>query len=110
MNSSRPARVLIVGDSFSYQLAYVLKHYGMCSDVFIYYYFQTLRSQTGEMIASKADINWEQLLSSYDLILIEIVEIMNPEFSVGFVDEAIAYLEGESSGLFKPDPSKPHNM
>ena len=86
-------RVLIVGDSFSYQLAYVLKHYGMCRDVSIYDYFQTLRSHTGEMIESKANINWDQLLSSYDLILIENVENMIPEFGFGFVDEAIAYLE-----------------
>lgn len=89
-------RVLIVGDSFSYQLAYVLKHYGMCSDVFIYDYFRTLRSQTGEIIESKAHIKWDRLLSSYDLIIIEIVENMIPEFGFGFVDEAIAYLEGKS--------------
>ena len=90
-------QVLIVGDSFSYQLAYALKHYGMCRDVFIYDYFQTLRSYTGEIIDSKANISWDQLLSSYDLILIENVENLIPEFGFGFVDEAIAYLEGASA-------------
>ncbi len=87
-------RVLIVGDSFSYQLAYALKQYGMCRDVFIYDYFQTLRSHTGNIIESKANISWDQLLSSYDLILIENVENLIPEFGFGFVDEAIGYLEG----------------
>ena len=93
---SQKPRVLIVGDSFSYQLAYVLKHYGMSREVFIYDYFQTLRTHTGKIIESKSKINWNQLLSSYDLIIIEVVENMIPEFGFGFVDEALAYLEPRS--------------
>ncbi|GJL63280.1 MAG: hypothetical protein NPIRA04_19340 [Nitrospirales bacterium] len=87
-------RVLIIGDSFSYQLAYALKQYGMCHEVLIYDYFQTLRSYTGEIIESKAEISLEEIFSSYDLIIIENVENLIPEFGFGFVDEAIAYLEG----------------
>ncbi|GJL53883.1 MAG: hypothetical protein NPIRA02_10150 [Nitrospirales bacterium] len=95
-------RVLIVGDSFSYQLAYALKHYGMCREVNVYDYFQTLRSYTGTILESKANISWEQLLSHYDLIIIENVENLIPEFGFGFMNEAITYLEGE--------PDSPHAL
>lgn len=96
-NFTRP-RMLIVGDSFVWQLLKYSDKYNLFSQRDYFYYFNANHSKRGIIPNGKIDLeklDWKRIFSEKDVVLIEINEIYISTLGFGFLDHAVKYIESQ---------------
>ena len=97
-NTFRP-RLLLVGDSFGWQLTRILARQEMVATIDYYYYFKKhwrITSPSPKPAAMPPRrVDWDKDVFSADAILLEVNEIQIDSTGCGFVDQALARLAND---------------
>lgn len=109
--AARPARLLLVGDSFVLTLAEVLETSRACAQLDVLYYFnRTITYPATDRRGTpldRATFDLASALAGRDAVVIEISEHRMAEVGYGFVEAALRQLAAPAAGSLQPATPPP---
>ncbi len=93
--SARPARLLLVGDSFVFTLTYLMQSQGLVSESVIFYYSRRRFDYPAGTDApiDPTRLDWEAEIGRVDAVVLAINEYWLPKIGFGMVEPALESLE-----------------
>ena len=93
-------RVLLVGTSFLFAIQDQIERFHLAERTPLYFYFRQVREKSDAKLRglNKQRIDWQKLISDFDIIILEVNQSSISAVGYGFVQEALKHLRKDALG------------